>query len=37
VESTPGKGTTFTLILPVDEREKSEAVGVATAAENGKG
>jgi signal transduction histidine kinase len=37
VESTPGKGTTFTLILPVEEREKSEAVGVTTAAENGKG
>jgi signal transduction histidine kinase len=36
VESTPGKGTTFTLILPVEEREKSEAVGVTTAAENGK-
>jgi signal transduction histidine kinase len=37
VESAPGKGTTFTLILPVDEREKTETVGVATAAEDGKG
>jgi signal transduction histidine kinase len=36
VESTPGKGTTFTLILPVDEREKGEAVGVATAADTGE-
>jgi len=37
VESTPGKGTTFTLILPVDEREKTETVEVATGAEGGKG
>ena len=36
VESAPGKGTTFTVILPVDDREKSEPVGVTTAAENGK-
>jgi signal transduction histidine kinase len=37
VESTPGKGTTFTLILPADEREISETVSTAAAAENGKG
>jgi signal transduction histidine kinase len=29
VESEPGQGTTFTLVLPVDYREKAEAVGVA--------
>jgi len=28
VESEPGQGTTFTLVLPVDCREKVEAVGV---------
>jgi two-component system NtrC family sensor kinase len=28
VESEPGQGTTFTLVLPVDCREKAEAVGV---------
>ncbi|MGD0128617.1 MAG: ATP-binding protein [Terriglobia bacterium] len=37
VESTPGKGTTFTLVLPVDEREKTDTVEVATGAEGGNG
>ena len=32
-----GKGTTFTLILPVDCREKAEAVGVVVGSEYGKG
>jgi signal transduction histidine kinase len=39
VESALGQGTTFTLVLPVDCREKAEAVGVAAGAgvENSKG
>jgi signal transduction histidine kinase len=39
VESELGQGTTFTLVLPVDCREKVEAVGVAAGAagENSKG
>jgi two-component system NtrC family sensor kinase len=28
VESEPGQGTTFTLVLPIDCREKVEAAGV---------
>jgi signal transduction histidine kinase len=39
VESKPGQGTTFTLVLPVDCREKAEVVGVAvgSALESSKG
>jgi signal transduction histidine kinase len=39
VESSLGQGTTFTLVLPIDGREKAEVVAVAagSAVENGKG
>ena len=39
VESKPGQGTTFTLVLPVDCREKAEVVGVVvrSALESSKG
>jgi signal transduction histidine kinase len=37
VESTPGKETAFTLILPVGEPEKTDTVSVGAAAESSKG
>jgi signal transduction histidine kinase len=39
VESEPGRGAAFALILPVDGREKAEAGGVVvgSAVENSKG
>jgi len=36
VESALGRGTTFTLVLPIDCREKAEVVGVANGVENSK-